>query len=305
MARMQDKFIDLTVTSPPYDNLRTYNGYSFDFESIAKELFRVTKEGGVVVWVVGDATSKFNESGTSFKQALYFKEIGFDLIITSPPYDNIRDYNNSSTWNFDIFKNIAKELQRVLKKGGVIVWIVNDATIKGSETGTSLKQALYFKEIGFNLLDTMIYYKQNYAPAYPTLRRYANQFEYMFIFSKGRPNTYNPIQKPKVRNKKESVAYRQKDGTLKRKIKEKGRETKDASNVWEFAVGGNLTGHPAVFPEKLANDHIISWSNEKDLIYDPFMGSGTSAKMALLSNRNYIGSEISEEYCKIANERLT
>ncbi|ANS02993.1 DNA modification methylase [uncultured Mediterranean phage uvDeep-CGR1-KM17-C101] len=232
MAKMQDGFIDLTVTSPPYDNLRTYNGYSFDFESIAKELYRVTKDGGVVVWIVGDATSKFNESGTSFKQALYFKELGF------------------------------------------------------------------------NLLDTMIYYKQNYAPAYPTLRRYANQFEYMFVFSKGRPSKFNPIQKPKVRNKIEKVAFRQKDGTLIRKTKQKGKETKDASNVWEYAVGGNLTGHPAVFPEQLAKDHIISWSNENDIVYDCFMGSGTTAKMAILNNRDYIGSEMSKEYCKIIEKRL-
>jgi len=232
MKKMPDNLIDLTVTSPPYDNLREYNGYSFDFESIAKELFRVTKVGGVVVWVVGDAT------------------------------------------------------------------------IKGSETGTSFKQALYFKEIGFNLHDTMIYYKQNYAPAYPTLRRYANQFEYMFIFSKGKTNTFNPIQKPKVRNKKERVAYRQKDGSLIRKIKEKGRETKDASNVWEFAVGGNLTGHPAVFPEQLANDHIISWSNKGDLVLDPMNGSGTTTKVAELLNRNFIGIDISKDYCEIANKRL-
>lgn len=232
MAKMPDNFIDLTVTSPPYDGLRTYNGYSFPFEDIAKELFRVTKEGGVVVWVVGDETKQFNESGTSFKQALHFKELGF------------------------------------------------------------------------NLLDTMIYYKQNYAPAYPTLRRYANQFEYMFVFSKGRPKTFNPIQKPKVRNKKGKVTYRQKDGSLKRKVIEKGRETKDASNVWEFAVGGNLTGHPAVFPEQLASDHILSWSNMNDLIYDCFGGSGTTAKMAILNNRKYICSEISEEYCKIAEQRI-
>lgn len=232
MAKMKDNFIDLTVTSPPYDNLREYNGYSFDFEDIAKELYRVTKEGGIIVWVVGDETKKFNESGTSFKQALYFKELGL------------------------------------------------------------------------NLLDTMIYYKQNYAPAYPTLRRYANQFEYMFIFSKGRPNTFNPIQKTKVRNKKEKVAYRQKDGSLKRKVKEKGRETKDASNVWSFAVGGNITGHPAVFPEELVRDHIYTWSNEGDLIYDPFMGSGTTAKMAHLWKRNWLGSELSKEYLEDANRRL-
>lgn len=232
MARMHDNFIDLTVTSPPYDDLRTYKGYSFDFENVAKELYRVTKQGGVLVWVVGDETKNFCESMTSFKQAIYFKEIGFKL------------------------------------------------------------------------LDTMIYYKQNYAPAYPTLRRYANQFEYMFVFSKGKPKTFNPIQKEKVRNKKEKVAYRQKDGTLKRKVKEKGRETKDASNVWEFAVGGNLTGHPAVFPEQLANDHIISWSNEGDLVYDCFIGSGTTAKMSIINNRKFIGSELSKEYYEIAINRI-
>jgi len=232
MARMPDGFIDLTVTSPPYDNLRDYKGYSFPFEDIAKELYRVTKEGGVLVWVIGDETKNFCESMTSFKQAMYLKELGF------------------------------------------------------------------------NLLDTMIYYKQNYAPAYPTLRRYANQFEYMFVFSKGKPKTFNPIQKEKVRNKEERVAYRQKDGTLKRKVKEKGRETKDASNVWEFAVGGNLTGHPAVFPLQLATDHILSWSNEGDLVYDCFMGSGTVAKMAIINKRNWIGSEISKEYCEIAEKRI-
>jgi site-specific DNA-methyltransferase (adenine-specific) len=232
MGKMPDNFIDLTVTSPPYDNLRTYNGYSFDFENVGQELYRATKEGGVLVWVVGDETKKFCESMTSFKQAIYLKELGF------------------------------------------------------------------------NLLDTMIYYKQNYAPAYPTLRRYANQFEYMFVFSKGKPKTFNPIQKKKVRNKKEMVAYRQKDGTLKRKIKEIGRDTKDASNVWNFAVGGNLSGHPAVFPEQLARDHIISWSNEGDLVYDPFMGSGTTAKMAIANKRNYIGSEISAEYCELINARI-
>ena len=80
MPTLADKSVDLTVTSPPYDNLRTYNGNSqFDFEGIAKELFRVTKDGGVVVWVVGDANINGSETGTSFRQALYFKEIGFNL----------------------------------------------------------------------------------------------------------------------------------------------------------------------------------------------------------------------------------
>ncbi|MGF9973624.1 site-specific DNA-methyltransferase [Bacillus velezensis] len=232
--------IDLTVTSPPYDDLRSYKGFSFDFEGIAKELFRVTKDGGVLVWVVGDSTKQFCESMTSFKQALHFVE-----------------------------------------------------------------------NVGFKLLDTMIYYKQNYAPAYPTLRRYANQFEYMFVFVKGnKPKTFNPIQKRKVRNREEKVAYRQQDGTLIRKVKEKGRETKDASNVWEYSTGGSASRdeiafqHPAIFPEKLAEDHILSWSNENDVILDPFMGSGTTAKTASINNRKFIGFELSPEYIEIANIRL-
>ena len=126
----------------------------------------------------------------------------------------------------------------------------------------------------------------------------------MFIFSKGRPSTFNPIQKPKVRNKIAKVAFRQKDGTLIRKTKQKGKETKDASNVWQYAVGGNLTGHPAVFPEQLANDHIISWSNEGDTVLDPFMGSGTTGKMAKILKRNFIGIELDPDYCKIAEARI-
>lgn len=227
-----------------------------------------------------------------------------DLTVTSPPYDNLRTYNNSLEWGEHIWKPIIQELFRITKPGGVVVWVVGDSTSKFCESLVSFNQALYFNNIGFNLLDTMIYYKQNYAPAYPTLRRYANQFEYMFVFCKDKPKTFNPVQKEKSRNKEEKVAYRQQDGTLKRKIKEKGRETKDASNVWEYAVGGNLTGHPAVFPEQLANDHIISWSNENDIVFDPFMGSGTTGKMAVLNKRNFIGIEKDPEYFNIAEKRI-
>lgn len=228
-----------------------------------------------------------------------------DLTVTSPPYDNLRTYNgNIEQWSFEKFQGIAKELYRVTKHGGMVVWVVGDSTSKFCESFTSFKQALKFHEIGFNLLDTMIYYKQNYAPAYPSLRRYANQFEYMFVFSKGKPKTFNPIQKQKARNKTEKVAFRQKDGSLTRKVKPEGRETKDASNVWEYAVGGNLTGHPAVFPELLAQDHILSWSNEEDVVLDPFMGSGTTAKMALLNNRNFIGFELDKDYYEASKKRL-
>lgn len=235
MGSMSDNFVDLTITSPPYDNLRAYNGYSFDFEKVATELYRITKDGGVVVW------------------------------------------------------------------------IVNDSTIKGSETLTSFRQAIYFKDCGFNVHDTMIYKKN--ALTFPETNRYYPCFEYMFILSKGKPKTVNLItdRKNKQSQKTISGTERMANGNLqtsigarlKRKIKENGVRF----NVWEYNVGWShsykesyLRGHPAIFPELLVNDHILSWSNKGDLVYDPFMGSGTTAKMAILNSRNYIGSEISQEY---------
>ena len=230
-----------------------------------------------------------------------------DLVVTSPPYDNLRTYNG---YSFD-FQAIAREIYRVVKRGGVVVWIVGDATIKGSETGTSFKQALYFKEIGFNLHDTMIWQKPNYAPMYPSVKRYDLNFEYMFILSKGSPSIWNPI---KDRLKKESTKQRGKykssfaksDGS--RYVREKTNNSSDFSKrntIWICPNGQKRgIGHPAPFPEQLVRDHIISWSNEGDLIYDPFLGSGTTAKIAKKLNRNYIGSEISREYCDIAQKRI-
>ncbi len=247
MTRMPDCFVDLTVTSPPYDNLRTYNGYSFDFEAVAKELYRVTKQGGVVVWVVGDAT------------------------------------------------------------------------INGSETGTSFRQALFFKDCGFNLHDTMIYKK--HAP-YPPNVRYWQCFEYMFVFSKGKPKTFNPLMQMKKcieKNPNGTSTYRQKDGSLKtlnenaiKRFKKAAQNNyRIADNIWEIQAGYITSAkdkyaykHPAIFPEKLAQDHILSWSNPGDIVFDPFLGSGTTAKMAILNNRNWIGSEISKEYCEIAEKRI-
>ena len=239
MGNMPDNFIDLAMTSPPYDNLRTYNGYSFDFDMVAQELFRVTKDGGVVVWVVGDAT------------------------------------------------------------------------IKGSETGSSFKQALFFKECGFNLHDTMIYQKNSYP--FPPVNRYYQQFEYMFVFSKNKPKTYN-IQRQETKWKqknKHSSTQRNSDGTTSNLKYETGKDTRKMDNVWLLDTG-YMRGtkdkiafkHPATFPDLLSERHILSWSDEGDLIYDPFMGSGTTAKMAKKNKRNYIGSEISEEYCKIAETRV-
>ena len=224
-----------------------------------------------------------------------------DLTVTSPPYDNLRTYNG---YVFD-FEGIAKELYRVTKKGGVVVWVVGDATIRGSETGTSFKQALFFKEIGFNLHDTMIWEKTNPMPKIKT-KRYFDVFEYMFIFSKGQPKTLNPIM---VDCKLGGKEYH---STCKNIGGERGRTKKNfilnkqryKNNIWQNAVAQNKTRHPAIFPEQLARDHIISWSNEGDTVLDPMLGSGTTGKMAKILNRHFIGIDISREYLDIAKRRI-
>ena len=227
-----------------------------------------------------------------------------DFVITSPPYDDIRNYNG---YQFE-FEKIAIELFRVLKMGGVIIWVVNDATIDGSETGTSFKQALFFKQIGFRLHDTMIYYKNNPMPQ--TGNRYHQHFEYMFAFSKGSPKTFNPITEP---TKYQGIANMKNRGKHGQLLYEKIARTneKKIGNVFFYSVGGGITtkdkiayNHPAIFPEKLALDQIITWTNKNELVYDPFMGSGTTAKMSHIFNRKWIGSEISTEYIEIAEKRL-
>jgi DNA modification methylase len=239
MKKLPDNLIDLTVTSPPYDNLRTYKGYSFDFENTAKELYRITKDGGVVVWVVGDAT------------------------------------------------------------------------IKGSETGTSFRQALHFKDLGFNLHDTMIYAKENPMPL--THNRYEQQFEYMFVLTKGKPKTFNPLLKENKdygKNKGGTFRHTGEETAAKHK-KEQTKKHGYKNNIWFYSIGrGGTTKdiyafkHSAMFPEKLAEDHILSWSKENDLVFDPFAGSGTTLKMAKVNNRNFLGFEISEEYSAIAKQRI-
>lgn len=224
-----------------------------------------------------------------------------DLVITSPPYDNLRKYKG---FTFD-FEAVAKELYRVLKPGGVIVWIVSDSVIKGSETGSSFKQALYFKEIGLNLYDTMIWLKP--SPQAPTEGRYYDVFEYMFILSKGKPKTLNLLEDRKNRSagtvsKKETRSCREdrkyKEG--RRVVKEYGRRF----NVWEISRGHNPTAHPAVFPEQLATDHILTWSNPGDTVLDPFIGSGTTAVACIKNDRKIIGYDISEEYIEMAEKRV-
>ena len=229
----------------------------------------------------------------------------FDLTVTSPPYDNLRKYKG---YSFD-FENVAKELYRVTKEGGVVVWIVNDGTIDGGKSLTSFRQALYFQEIGFKVYDTMIWRKPN--PSVPSTNRYYDCFEYMFVFSKGKPKALNLIEdKP---NKTYGKAYKSINGIgAEKKLLDNGttrdkiiKEFSRRHNIWDIAVGKNPTSHTAVFPEQLAKDHIISWSNENDIVFDPFMGSGTTAKMAMETNRRWFGIELSQEYCDIIKERLS
>jgi len=236
MQKMPENCVDLVVTSPPYDNLRNYKGYSFDFESIAQGLFKVLKEGGVIVWVVGDK-------------------------------------------------------------------------INGGRSLTSFRQAIFFQELGLFAHDVMIYQKKN--TPFMRSNAYTNAYEFMFVFSKGKPKTFNPLKEPTVRNGMEMLVHnKMADGVNKKVLKELKTE-KTKTNIWQYAVGlGGTTSdkiafqHPAVFPEKLAYDHILSWSNEDDLVFDPMCGSGTTCKMAHLTKRNYIGVDISEEYIEIARQRL-
>ena len=229
---MPSNFVDLTVTSPPYSDLRNYKGFLFNFECIAKELYRITKESGIVVWVVGDKIHN------------------------------------------------------------------------GGETLTPFKQGLYFKDIGFNMHDTMIYQKNAFP--FPDKTRYAQVFEYVFVLSKGNPKTTNIKQVPtkvKNRNKNKKSSYRTQSGEVAPMLYTIGKDKRNKENIWLYEVGYMKTTkdkiaykHPAQFPEQLAEDHILSWSNGGDIVFDPMCGAGTTCKMAWLNNRKFIGVDCSEEY---------
>jgi site-specific DNA-methyltransferase (adenine-specific) len=235
-----------------------------------------------------------------------------DLTVTSPPYDNLRSYNgNNAQWGEHVWKSVLADLYRVTKEGGVVVWVVGDATIKGSETGTSFKQALYAMDCGFNLHDTMIWNKGNFTAVGALKTRYAQVFEYMLIFTKGKIATFNPIKDRKNKHfgDKYHQTVRQADGTTKdghgkgeKQIAEFGQR----HNNWLLfpEKSNSKRCHPAQFPEQLAHDHIISWSNEGDTILDPFMGSGTTGVACKNLNRNFIGIEMDENYFQIATKRI-
>ncbi len=249
--------------------------------------------------------SIYNSDCLDYLKTLPDNSIKFTL--TSPPYDDIRDYKGFSF----PFEDIAKELWRTTKVGGVIAWNVADATVKGSETGTSMRQALYFMSLGFRLHDTMIYAKKNPMPAGVSSKRYHQAWEYIFILSKDAPETFNPIMvKAKFGHLEANMKHRGKDGEIKY-TKTKRNEFTKVRNIFEYNIGGGHStkdkvafGHPALMPEQLAHDMITTWTNEDDKVFDPFTGAGTTAKMCLLANRKFHGTELSLEYCNLIKTRI-
>jgi DNA modification methylase len=250
--------------------------------------------------------------------ALMIPDSSIDLTVTSPPYDEMRTYNDKvkikkgDKFSFD-FNGMVDQLYRITKDGGIVVWVVGDQVKNGGETGNSFRQALSFMSKGFLLYDTMIYMK-NGSP-FPEKKRYSQVFEYMFVFSKGKPNTVNILKDKK--NKWAGYSnfgkrvMRTKKGDLKEMPDFEIAEYGNRYNVWNYSTGKNYSTkdsyafeHPAIFPEELAEDHILTWSNEGDLILDPMVGSGTTTKMAKLNNRNFIGFDINQEYINIANKRI-
>lgn len=234
-----------------------------------------------------------------------FPANSIDLVVTSPPYDELRNYKG---YIFD-FEGIARGLFRVIKKGGVLVWVVGDKIKKGNKSLTSFRQALFFQEIGFNAHDVMIYKKKN-TPFMRT-NGYTNCFEFMLVFSKGSPKKFNPLKIKTVRQGQEMLPFNKGPDGINRKIMGELNPEKTMTNIWEYAVGLHGTTsdkiafeHPAVFPEKLAEDHILSWTNQGDVIFDPMCGSGTTCKMAIKNNRSYIGCDISKEYVELTKKRL-
>lgn len=228
-----------------------------------------------------------------------------DLVVTSPPYDDLRDYNG---YTFD-FERIAHALFRVMKPGGIVVWVVGDKVKNGNRTLTGFRHCIAFQTIGFNVHDVMIYKKKN--TPFMRSNAYTNCYEFMFVLAKGKPKTFNPLKTKTARNGVEKLVYNKKSDGINKKVLGVLKEEKTLTNIWEYAVGlGGSTNdkiafqHTAIFPEKLAQDHILSWSNEGDIVFDPMCGSGTTCKMAKLHNRNYLGMEISAEYTELARERV-
>ena len=261
----------------------------------------------------GDYVNKLYR-GNSYSLLKKLPDGIIDIIVTSPPYDDLRDYEGVKTWDFQIFKKIAREIYRVMKEGGVVVWVVGDKTSNGGKSLTSFRQALYFQKLGFLMYDVIIYEKTGSAPPHPG--RYFNSFEYMFVLSKNKkPKTINLLKDKKNHwagcQTYGVITRREKDGSLTQKERKTINEFGIRTNIWKYTNGKGFTAeekvaheHPAIFPEKLVEDHLLSWSDEGDLVLDPFGGSGTTVKIAKKLGRNYLYFEIVDEYCEVAKKRL-
>ncbi len=247
-------------------------------------------------FIIGDATAYMRR---------YFPDEFIDLTVTSPPYDDLRNYKG---YTFQAVP-MAQELFRITKQGGVVVWVVGDR-INGGRSMTSFEQGLMFKNIGFSVHDVMIYQKKN--TPFMRSNAYTNAYEFMFILSKGKPKTFNPIKVPTIRSGMEMAVSNKGADAVNRKVPVQLKKEKTKTNIWAYAVGmGGSTSdkiafkHPAIFPEQLALDHVLSWTNIGDLVFDPMCGSGTTCKMAKMNNRNWLGIDISEEYIEIARQRIS
>lgn len=228
-----------------------------------------------------------------------------DLVVTSPPYDELRDYKS---YEFN-FEGIARGLFRVIKRGGILVWVVGDKINNGDRSLTSFRQALFFQSVGFNAHDVMIYKKKN--TPFMRSNAYTNCYEFMFVFSKGSPKTFNPLKTKTARQGQEMLPFNKKADGINKKTLGELKSEKTLTNIWEYAVGlhGSTSDkiafqHTAIFPEKLAEDHILSWTKTGDVVFDPMCGSGTTCKMAAINKRHYIGCDISKEYVELTKKRL-
>tara|TARA_B100000214_G_scaffold105383_1_gene73997 strand:+ start:1539 stop:2798 length:1260 start_codon:yes stop_codon:yes gene_type:complete len=341
---LPDGSVDLTVTSPPYDDIRFYSD---------------------------EFTAAFNKSVDDFENEKEYKRA-----LSAFKRERIAEKLTENNGYSFPFEDIADELHRVTKPGGVVVWVVGDAVDKGSESGSSFRQALYFKDIGFNIHDTMIYEKNGTAfPARRDGNRYSQIFEYMFVFTKGKPKTHKLVcDKPNkwtgwgsfndkfnfdsideshtekekeelyglIRKALKSMGYKEtqdgvtidddgfdfrkvdysklglgissmrgKDGKLKSRVQKPVPEFSPRNNIWKYNTGKNFSTkdkiafeHPAIYPEKLVEDHVLTWTEPGDVVLDPFVGSGTTTKMAHLNGRDWIGIDISQKYAELARERM-